>query len=44
MLLMGNIIWIFSSTGLDYWADYVGGEKIKIDGPKLHTGSNDITH
>ena len=33
--------------GSDYWAAYVGeekGQKIKTDGLKRHTGSNDITH
>ena len=28
----------------DYWDAYVGGEKIKTDRLKQHTGSNDITH
>ena len=41
---MGNVIWTVRSTGFGYWAAYVGGEKIKTDGLKLHTGSDDITH
>ena len=44
MSLMGNVIWTVTSMGFDYWAAYVGGEKIKTDGLKLHTGSDDITH
>ena len=45
MSLMGNVIWTVSSMDFDYWAAFVGGEKkIKIDGLKLHTGSDDITH
>ena len=40
---MGNVIWTVSSTGLDYWAAHVGGEKIKTDRLKLHTGSDDLT-
>ena len=44
MPLMGNVIGTVSSTGFGYWAAYVGGEKIKTDGLKRHTGSNDITH
>ena len=28
----------------DYWAAYVGGEKIKIDGLKRHTQTDVITH
>ena len=45
MSLMGNVIWTVRSTGLGYWAAYViGGEKIKTDGLKRHTGSDDITH
>ena len=41
---MGNNIKTIRSTGLDYWAAYVGGEKIKTDGLKQHTGSDVITH
>ena len=32
------------SAVFDYWAAYVGGEKIKIDGLKRHTGTDVITH
>ena len=28
----------------DYWAAYVGGEKIKIDGLKRHTRTDVIIH
>ena len=28
---MGNVIETVRSTGSDYWAAYVGGEKIKTD-------------
>ena len=34
MSLMGNVIKTVRSTGSDYWAAYVGGEKIKTDGLK----------
>ena len=34
MTLMGNVMETVRSTGSDYWAAYVGGEKIKTDGPK----------
>ena len=44
IMTMGNVIRTISSTGFDYWAAYVYGEKIKTDGLKLHTGSDDITH
>ena len=44
MSLMDNVIGAVRSTGFCYWAAYVGGEKIKTDGPKRHTGSDDITH
>ena len=40
MSLMGNVIWTVS---FDYGAAIIGGEKIKTDGLKLHTGSDDIT-
>ena len=43
MSLMGNVIGTVRSTGFDYWAAYVGGEKIKTDGLKQHTSSDDIT-
>ena len=32
------------SAVFDYWAAYVGGEKIKIDGLKRHTWTDVITH
>ena len=32
MSLMGNVIETVRSTGSDYWAAYIGGEKIKKDG------------
>ena len=41
---MGNDIWAVRSTGFDYWADYVGGEKFKIDRLKRHTQTDVITH
>ena len=44
MSLMGNDIEISSTTGSNYWAAYVGGAKIKTDGPKWQTGSDVITH
>ena len=44
MSLMDNVIGAVRSTGFGYWAAYVGGEKIKTDGLKRHTGSDDITH
>ena len=28
----------------DYWAAYIGVEKINIDGLKRHTGTDVITH
>ena len=40
----GNVIETVRSMGSDYWAAYVGGEKIKTDGLKGHTSSDDITH
>ena len=30
--------------GFDYWAAYVGGAKIKTDGPKRQTQTDAITH
>ena len=39
---MGNVNETVRSTGFDYWAAYVGGEKIKTDGLKWHT--NFFTH
>ena len=33
-----------STMGSDYWAAYVGGGKIKTDGPKRQTWTNIITH
>ena len=44
MLLMGNVIKTVRSTGFDYWAAYIGGEKIKTDGLKRHTRTDVITH
>ena len=41
---MGSVIEIVRSTGSDYWAAYVGGEKIKTDGLKRHTWTDVITH
>ena len=43
MSLMGNVIETVRSTGSDYWADYVGGEKIKTDRLKRHTQNDVIT-
>ena len=44
MSLMGNDIETGSTRSSDYWAAYVGGAKIKSDGPKQQTGYNVITH
>ena len=44
MSLMSNVIETIRSTGSDYWAAYVGGEKIKTDGLKRHTRTDVITH
>ena len=44
MSLMGDVIETVRSTSCDYWAAYVGGEKIKTDGLKRHTWTDDITH
>ena len=44
MSLMGNVIETVRSTGLAYWAAYVGGEKIKTDELKRHTQTDIITH
>ena len=44
---MVNDIKTVRSTGSDYWAAYIDGEKIKTNRLKLHighTGSDDITH
>ena len=43
MSLMGNVIKTVRSTGPDYWAADVGGEKIKTDGLKQHTRTDVIT-
>ena len=43
MWLKGNDIKNGSATGSDYWAAYIGGAKIKTDGPKQQTSSNVIT-
>ena len=37
---MGNVIEIVRSTGSNYWAAYVGGEKIKTNRLKRHTRTN----
>ena len=44
MSLMGNVIETVRSTGSDYWAAYIGEEKIKTDGLKWHTQTDVITH
>ena len=41
---MGNDIETGSTTSSYYWAAYVGGAKIKTDGPKQKTASDVITH
>ena len=41
---MGNVIKTVRNTGSDYWAAYVGGEKIKPDGLKRHTWMDVIAH
>ena len=41
---MGNVIETVKGMGSDYWAAYIGGEKIKTDGLKRHTQTNVITH
>ena len=41
---MGNDIETVRSTGSDYWAAYIGWEKIKTDGLKWHTRTDVITH
>ena len=35
-------VWVLAV--FDYWAAYLGGEKIKIDGLKRHTRTDVITH
>ena len=42
--LKGNDIKTGSTTGSNYWAAYVGGAKIKTDGPKQQTRTDVITH
>ena len=37
MWWMGNVIETVRSTGSNYWAAYIVGEKIKTDGLKQHT-------
>ena len=32
------------SAAFDYWAAYVAGEKIKVDGLKRHTRTDVTTH
>ena len=44
MSLMGDVIKTIRSTGSDYWAANVGGEKIKTDRLKQHTRTDIITH
>ena len=43
---MGDVIKTVSSTGSDYWAAYIGGEKLKTDGPDgvKDTWTDVITH
>ena len=41
---MGNDIETGCTTGSDYWADYVGGAKIKTEGLKRQTQTDVITH
>ena len=41
---MINIIKAVKSTGSDYWAAYVGREKIKTEGLKQHTPTEVIIH
>ena len=41
---MGNDIKIVISSGSDYWAAHVGGEKIKRDRFKQQTRTDVITH
>ena len=39
---MGNDIETVRSTGSDYWAAHIGGDKIKTDGLKQHTRTNEM--
>ena len=41
---MGNVIETVRSTGSNYLAAYICGEKIKTDMLKQHTQANFITH
>ena len=41
---MGNDIETGSTMDSDYWAAYVGREKIKINGLKRHAQTDVITH
>ena len=41
---MGNDIKTVGSTGSDYWAAHIGGEKIKTDRFKQHTRTDVIIH
>ena len=41
---MGNDIKTVRNTGSNYWAAYIGWEKIKTDGFKQHTRTDVITH
>ena len=44
MSFMGDVIETVRSTGSNYWAAYVGGEKIKTDGLKQQSRTDVITH
>ena len=41
---MGNDIETVRNTGSDYWAAYVGWEKIKTEWLKWHNRTDVITH
>ena len=41
---MGNDIETVRNMGSNYWAAFVGWEKIKTDGLKWHTRTDIITH
>ena len=43
MSLMVNVIKTIRRMGFDYWAAFVGGEKIKSDWLKQHTWIDVIT-
>ena len=44
MSLMGNVIEPVRSKGSDYWAAFVGGEKIKTDRLKQHSRTDVIPY